>query len=1122
MRLSPYVDSATPLAFLMNSTAQKEELGLEQYIAVLDVQGRVLSTHPAFNGLPLGKDYISFLYDQLGDTPQGRSVIHAAKQVLRHRQESAEAIYWPPSDNGGPWKFQITSVKGQLHFAVAHFVPSSESLDLPAFHMNGLPAEAGDYFRTLAECAPMMVWLAGTNQLRTYLNKGWMDFTGHARDQDAGANWLRYVHNDDLGSFLKAYETAFDKRESFHLEYRLRRHDGEFRWIMDSGAPRFDQDGHFLGYVGSCLDVTERMHAEQALRRKEEFFRQLVEHAPDIIRVLDLEGRVIYDSPSVQRILGYAPEERIGSNCFERIHPDERPSIFERFKAAVASGGLAGPIEYRYQAKNGSWLSMEAVGQRTKDEHGQDVMVLNVRNITDRRQVEDNLRESEERFRSVAETASEAIVIIDEKQLIVFVNSAVEGIFGYPPHELIGQSIFELMPDDVRILHRIALENYLTSGTRTRPWTGIEARGRKKDGKTLHLAFSLSEFRQAGQRYFAAIIHDITERKHVELALRESEERYRKFFQLTGVGAIQAQPGNGKLLRVNQAFCRITGFSEEELLTHGFREITHPEDRERHVDLFSQLANGQRTEIRLEQRCICKDGTTRWVHVDASLLRDVNGQAIHSVALIQDITERKQAQQALMESEELFRELIVDLQVGVMVHAPNGAIVLCNHSAERLLGRSEEQLIGRTCCNPATWDVIQENGQPFKEEELPVARAVATGQPALAVMMGVMRPGTTERVWLFVDAVPHFGNAGNLARVICTCTDITERKKAIDALAASQQRNHAILRAMPDMMFLFSRDGIYLDFYAKHPDQLLMHPENFLGKHLREVIPIGLADQFLQCFERMEETDETQVLEYGLLVQGRVRSYESRMVRTENQILSIVRDITDRKASETALKRSHAEIRLLAGRLISAQEEERKRIALDLHDDINQKLAALSIAVSGVQRALAKTGTADVDKVANIATGLADLSSEIRGLSHELHPAILEHAGLLVAIRAHASEFQARTNIDIILHLPETFDVTSKMKLCLYRVTQEALNNCAKHSGAKRVTITLRELASKAQLCIEDDGVGFDTNRAHEKSGIGLIGIEERVRLLGGTVEVHSIIDGGTQVLVELPIASPA
>ena len=213
------------------------------------------------------------------------------------------------------------------------------------------------------------------------------------------------------------------------------------------------------------------------------------------------------------------------------------------------------------------------------------------------------------------------------------------------------------------------------------------------------------------------------------------------------------------------------------------------------------------------------------------------------------------------------------------------------------------------------------------------------------------------------------------------------------------------------------------------------------------------------------------------------------------------------------------EIASLAGRLITAQEAERSRIARDLHDDINQQLASLSIALSSVKRRL-QVGEADglAEEVARLQQRIVDITHVTRQLSHDLHPGVLRHAGLVAALRGHCAEFGAQHGIDVSFSADGVNGVPDETALCLYRVTQEALRNIAAHAGARTAQVALRSAAAGMELSIVDDGQGFDHAEARHQDGVGLVSLDERVRLVGGSLRIETRPQHGTKLQVSVPI----
>jgi PAS domain S-box-containing protein len=348
-----------------------------------------------------------------------------------------------------------------------------------------------------------------------------------------------------------------------------------------------------------------------------------------------------------------------------------------------------------------------------------------------------------------------------------------------------------------------------------------------------------------------------------------------------------------------------------------------------------------------------------------------------------------------------------------------------------------------------------------------------------------------------------------------------------DALRAGEARHVAMLRAMPDMLFVLSRDGVYLDYYAPEASALYVTPEGFLGKHVRDVMPPDLATRFERAFDESLVSREPVVTEYVLDLKSGRSEFEARIVRCgDDKILSVVRDVTARKASEralidgeTALRASHVHNQTLAARLILAQEAERQRIARDLHDDLSQKLAVLNIEVAR----LTLNSNSEVRRRVDVISSLvSEVAEHVHDLSHELHPSRPEALGLVPAIRSVCGDMSRQHRISVEFRdeaVPPKIDAA--VSLCVYRIVQESLRNVVKHSGATRAQVELRGLGTVLELVVADEGRGFVPD-ASGLSGLGLLSMRERVKLLDGEISIRSAPGRGTHLGVRVPLATSA
>ena len=339
------------------------------------------------------------------------------------------------------------------------------------------------------------------------------------------------------------------------------------------------------------------------------------------------------------------------------------------------------------------------------------------------------------------------------------------------------------------------------------------------------------------------------------------------------------------------------------------------------------------------------------------------------------------------------------------------------------------------------------------------------------------------------------------------------REKAFEALRASEELHRATLTNISDAVFLTDDEGAFtfvcpnVDVIFEYaPDEV--HAMGRIGRllgdnlfDLRDFVSRGQI-QNIEC-EATSKSGEQR----ALLV------HVKRVSIQEGTVLYSCRDVTDRKRAEEAL-------RGVSGRLIDAHEQDRIRLARELHDDVAQRLSLLSLELDVLHDKLkdAHEDRARVDALSRIAK---ELASDVHQFAHQLHPARLRQLGLEEAIRGFCRELSSahRIAIDVGIHsLPSP--LPPEVTLCLYRVTQEALQNVIKHSGVASANVRLTGIGPELHLEIVDHGVGFDTSASSELTSLGLVSMRERVRLVKGQLQVESASGVGTHISVRVPITS--
>jgi PAS domain S-box-containing protein len=606
------------------------------------------------------------------------------------------------------------------------------------------------------------------------------------------------------------------------------------------------------------------------------------------------------------------------------------------------------------------------------------------------------------------------------------------------------------------------------------------------------------------------VSHDITQRKQSEQALWQRETELREAQRIAKVGSWKWEPETDTVTWSEELY-RIAGLDPRmpavSYKDHG--KIYTAESWER---LQAAVEEGLRTgtPYELDIEMIRSDGETRWLTARGEARRGSDGRIVQLHGTVQDITERKNIEEALRKSETRLRFTQENAHIGVfewdMLKNENF------QSAE--MERIYEVEPGSFATGVYKW-MEHLHPEDRKRMEREVREHAERGGTADSEFR-IVRPSGEVR-WLFSRGCVFSDSAGKPIQMVGIAIDITERKRVAEALRESEERFRMVANTAPVMIWMSGPDKLctyfndpWLEFTGRPLEAELgngwaegVHPEDFVSR----------LDKYGKAFDRRQRFQIEYRLrrhdgEYRWVLDIGVPQFKSDG-SFAGYIGSCI-DISERKLADEALSS-------ISRRLIEAHEEERTRIARELHDDINQRLALLEIELEQVD-----TTSFNLSARLNLQAfrqRLSEVASDVQAISHRLHSSKLEYLGLASAVRSFCKELSERQKVKIKFAcdaIPGT--LPPEISLCLFRVAQEALLNCVKHSGVKEFDVDLREVGEQIQLTVSDSGVGFDLTKAAIGSGLGLISMHERVRLIKGSISIMSEPMKGTKIQVHAPL----
>ena len=902
------------------------------------------------------------------------------------------------------------------------------------------------------------------------------------------------------------------------------------------------------GVAERTWSAVERMRAEEEKSK----LASIVESSDDAIVSKDLNGIITSWNKGAERIFGYKAQEVVGRSITILI-PSERVDEEPEILARIRRGESFDHYETVRRRKDGTLLDISLTVSPIYDASGKIVGASKVaRDITAQKAAE----ETKAKLAAIVEFSDDAIISKDLDGIITSWNRGAQRVFGYRADEVVGQPVTMLMPPE-----RVDEEpGILARVRRGESIDHYETVRRRKDGTLLDISLTVSPIRDATGKIIGAskVARDITARKTAAEALRASEEKFRTFSN-TVPALIWFDDADGNCLFVNKAYVEFYGKSEEELAGLGWQLVLHPDDAENYISGF-QAAQRERAPFYGRARAKRHDGQWRWLESFAKPLFSDDGTYLGHVGVSPDKTDSIEAEEALRESEEKARlsenqlRLVTDsIPALVSYVGSDERYKFVNRTYSDWFGLPKEKIVGKKLQTIL-------GGRAYRALKGKFDEALSGKTVTFEANVNYKVAGDRFIAGAYV---PDIDDDGRVKGFYALITDVSELKRSEELLRSSQDKMRVLTESFTDYA-IFSTDidgkidnwnpgaanifGYEEDEILGQSYEMLFTPEDVANsiplKEMRTARKSGRASD-----ERWQtRKDGTRFFAAGVMAPLYAGN-------TLSGYAKITSDLTDKQRYAESLQHSHdlLELRVVERtrelaeanaalvaevnerrsaerqkieflqRLVTSQEDQRQRIARDLHDQLGQRLTALRLKIAAMKEVCdhdenLRARAIRLQEIAEL------LDSEVSFLAWELRPFALDELGLVDAIGTFVREWSKHYEIPAEFHTSGLTNVPleESSDSHLYRIAQEALNNVVKHSRASEVNVLLEKTGGELVLIVEDNGIGMPkggvSNGRKGGKGLGLEGMRERASLIGGSLEIESAPGAGTTIYARIPL----
>jgi len=844
-------------------------------------------------------------------------------------------------------------------------------------------------------------------------------------------------------------------------------------------------------------------------------YQDLFTNVHDPIFALDLNGDIFDVNKAALTLTGLKRDKLVGINISNLVISKSLKQIIKN-RRTLLRGKSNASHECELIGQNKTRKNIKILTSLITS-NGQPTAILAfVTDITEQKRKEKILEGLGEKYGILFDNKQEGIVIIDKKIKLLLANTATAEIFGF-------DSVEELLKiNKIDVLNQIAPEervrviNIVTRDLfQHNLQKSNEIRCLKKNGEEIWVSAKGSKIDYQGKIFGLVTFRDVTKYKRAEETMKKSEEKLRIMFE-TITDGIAVVDLNGIIIEANESKLRMHGFkSKNDILGKSIFELIASHDHRKQRDNMKKTIEKGAVK-NIEYTLLRADGSEFDGELSASLMKDVSGNPTGFIAITRDITEHKKTEEKLRQSEESYRNLFELSPVGVTVVNMDGVITDCNSAVYTKSGYSRDDFIGKHFSKVVT---IQAEDMP-KYFKL-FASLLAGKLPKQFETTYVCKDGTTGWTEVHIDFLK---SGGKNVGIQVIQHDITERKMAEKELRQTMEFNSSLLANSPNPILVLNTDTS-----IKYVNPAL---EKLTGYSSTELI--GIKPPFPWWLEsdygKYTKTLQKNMQQQELTKRERCSKSKngdffwveliSTLVPGENgakYYISNWSDITERK-------RLKENLAFYISQITRAQEEERKSIAREIHDGAIQSLATISLELGVLTDEERHSLSSDIRQhLEQIHINTINVLKELRFFSHQLRPGIIDQTGLVPALE-NLTEEQNRDGLILVNLKVSGIEqrLLNETELMLFRIAQEAFRNIRRHSGATKAEVRLRFTHKKVRFTISDNGKGFELNKnlggVAVEGKLGLIGMQERARLLGSTFSVDSKIGKGTVIAIEVPI----